>query len=76
MNAKRWFIAGIVQGVGFRYFVQSRARALNLTGWAKNLDEGLSELAAALHKGPPHSHVRSVEEREAVADSLSDFQVR
>ncbi len=88
MTAKRWFISGIVQGVGFRYFVQTKARHLNLTGWAKNLSDGpvevlaigsheeLNELAAALHKGAPLSTVRSVEEHEAAPESHSEFHVR
>lgn len=27
---------GLVQGVGFRYFVQKNAKALGLVGWVKN----------------------------------------
>jgi acylphosphatase len=87
-QAKRWFISGIVHGVGFRYFVRHHARILNVTGWAKNLSDGrvevlamgppggLSELAAALHKGPPMSQVRSVEEQEATPESYTDFHIR
>jgi acylphosphatase len=87
-KAKRWYIHGIVQGVGFRYFVRTQAQALNLTGWTRNLSDGrvevlavgpherLSELAAALHKGPPMSTVRHVEEQEAAPENHSDFHVR
>jgi len=88
MSARRWYISGIVQGVGFRYFARHQARGLGLTGYAKNLSDGrvevlamgpsesLDDLASALHKGPPMSHVRSVEEQEAVAEKMSEFQVR
>lgn len=31
---------GRVQGVGFRAFVQSSAKALNITGWVKNMSDG------------------------------------
>jgi acylphosphatase len=87
-RAKRWFVSGRVQGVGFRYFVQNRASALGLSGWARNLDDGrvevyavgepdrLSDLAAALHAGPPFSDVRSVEERDDHIEKLSGFQIR
>jgi len=38
--------------------------------------KSLNDLASALHKGPPMSDVRSVEEREAVPEKWLDFQVR
>ena len=31
---------GRVQGVGFRFFVQSNAKTLGLTGWVKNMSDG------------------------------------
>ena len=31
---------GRVQGVGFRFFVQSNAKAMGLTGWVKNMSDG------------------------------------
>jgi acylphosphatase len=86
--AKRWFVDGRVQGVGFRYFVQEKAAKLGLTGWVRNLGDGrvevyaagkpqkLSDLAAALHAGPPLSDVRRVEESEAAVQNISGFIVR
>ena len=32
--------AGRVQGVGFRYFVQTNAMELDITGWVRNMDDG------------------------------------
>jgi acylphosphatase len=87
-QARRWFISGRVQGVGFRYFVQKRATELKLAGWTRNLEDGrvevyavgdrkkLSELAAALHQGPPFSDVRGVEEAEQPVEKLSGFRIR
>lgn len=86
--AKRWFISGNVQGVGFRYFVQEKATSLGLTGWARNLSDGsvevyasgprsrLNDLAAALHVGPRAARVRGVEEREDRVESFSGFSIR
>jgi acylphosphatase len=39
-------VRGDVQGVGFRYFVQRRARDLGLQGWVRNNDDGTVELVA------------------------------
>lgn len=36
-------VLGFVQGVGFRRFVKSKAKKLNLTGWVKNLSDGRVE---------------------------------
>ena len=86
--AKRWFVNGNVQGVGFRFFVQDKAATLGISGWARNVDDGrvevyavgsankLSDLAAALHVGPRMADVRSVEEQEAKIENLSGFTVR
>jgi acylphosphatase len=85
--ARRWLVSGRVQGVGFRYFAQREARALGLTGWARNLDDGrlevyaagrpdqLEDMAAALHIGPAMADVRSVEERLEPVQSHSDFSI-
>lgn len=86
--AKRWFVSGIVQGVGFRFFVQNKAKALGLSGWVRNLDDGrveayaagapkkLNELAAALYLGPRLAQVRHIEEQDAAVEKYSDFFVR
>lgn len=86
--AKRWFISGSVQGVGFRFFVQNKAREFGLSGWTRNLPDGrvevyavgphakLSDLAASLHLGPRMAEVRGVEERDDTVENLNGFSVR
>ena len=86
-KARRWFVRGRVQGVGYRYFAQHAATALGLNGYTRNLDDGrvevyavgpdakLSELAASLHAGPRWSDVRGVEEQEAALESCSSFTI-
>ncbi|MCW5983172.1 MAG: acylphosphatase [Bryobacteraceae bacterium] len=85
--ARRYFVRGTVQGVGFRYFVERAAQELGLTGWVRNLDDGrvevyavgdaarLSELCGLLWRGPRWSHVRSVEEQEAAIEKRSGFHI-
>ncbi len=45
--ARRFFVRGRVQGVGFRYFVERHAGELGVTGYARNLDDGRVEVYAA-----------------------------
>ena len=54
---KRYYIIveGRVQGVGFRYFVQSIAAGYGLTGWVRNLENGMVDMEvqgedALIHK--------------------------
>ncbi len=83
--ARRYFIRGRVQGVGYRYFVQRVAAELQITGYVRNLDDGrvevyaagtpdqLSTLAGYLWKGPRWSDVRGVDEQEAAVLKYSGF---
>lgn len=85
-EARRWFVHGRVQGVGFRWFVEKHATALGLRGWVRNEDDGrvhvyavgspdqLNNLAARLHQGPLHADVRGVEEHEAPVQQLGSFR--
>jgi acylphosphatase len=66
-------VRGSVQGVGFRYFIQRKARQLGLRGWVRNNDDGTVELLAegsrsdleqlmmAAEEGPRMARVRRVE---------------
>jgi acylphosphatase len=85
--ARLYFVRGRVQGVGYRDYAQRVASALGLTGYVRNLDDGrvevcaagppdrLSDLAAALRKGPRFSDVRGVDEQEAALQRYADFQI-
>jgi acylphosphatase len=44
--ARRFFIAGEVQGVGYRFFAQRTAARHQVTGYVKNLDDGRVEVLA------------------------------
>jgi acylphosphatase len=79
-QAKRYFVSGMVQGVGFRYFVQHAAEKLHLSGYVRNLRDGrveafamgtaeqLTQFRAALERGPRFSSVTEVKEAPAIAD--------
>ena len=87
ITAKLYLVRGRVQGVGYRDYAQRVASARGLTGYVRNLDDGrvevyavgppdkLSDLAAALRKGPRLADVRGMEEQEAALKHYSDFQI-
>jgi acylphosphatase len=52
------WVRGRVQGVGFRWWVRSRALETGLVGWARNLDDGRVEVVA---EGPRERCERLVE---------------
>jgi acylphosphatase len=69
----RFLVSGMVQGVGFRWFVARHARSLGLRGYARNLPDGsvevvvdgpeesLPELERLLQAGPSSAQVDRVE---------------
>ena len=85
--ARRWFVRGRVQGVGFRYFAQREAVGLGLAGYSRNLDDGrvevyavgpaekLKELAGLLYRGPRWAEVRGVEEEDAAVRESAGFRI-
>jgi acylphosphatase len=86
--ARRYFIRGRVQGVGYRYFAERVANDLGLTGYTKNLDDGrvevyaagplnrLNDLAGLLWQGPRWADVRGVDEREEAVVKYRGFQIQ
>lgn len=82
-------VSGRVQGVGFRYFAQSKAGELALAGWVRNTPDGKVELEAQgedssvtsfireLRNGPRIGYVSGVRIFELpVSESDSRFEIR
>ncbi len=71
--ARRFVVSGRVQGVGFRYFTEDRARLEGLSGYVRNLADGRVEVGAegdleavqrferAIRRGPPGARVDACE---------------
>ena len=82
-QAKRFYVSGRVQGVGFRYSVERTAVDLGVGGYARNLFDGRVEVYAigsaeqmdglriALRRGPRMSAVHGLDELEA--EFLRDY---
>jgi acylphosphatase len=90
VTATRFRVEGLVQGVGFRWFVWRQAKRLGLRGLARNLRDGsvevladgpeaaLVELEQALQRGPPAAQVARVEKSEVPHEVVipSDFDIK
>ncbi len=78
--AKRYFVSGMVQGVGFRYFAQDAAEKLRIYGFVRNLRDGRvevfamgapqqhAEFRAMLERGPRFASISEVQEEPAAPD--------
>jgi acylphosphatase len=75
-QAKRFFVSGTVQGVGFRFFAERAARSLGVSGFVRNLFDGrvevyaigsadqLDALRTTLLRGPRMADVDHVDEQD------------
>jgi acylphosphatase len=81
-------ITGRVQGVGYRAWVEHRARAHHLEGWVRNRRDGsvealfagpadaVSEMIEECRHGPSLARVEAVQEESAGPDALNLRQPR
>ena len=82
-------VRGVVQGVGFRWFVQRTASRLGLHGWVRNRPDGTVEVAAegstaavdallaAIREGPDGAWVSEVAvRREPPTGASGGFEIR
>ena len=82
-QARRIYVSGQVQGVGYRYFACHAAEEIRVGGYVKNLPDGrvevyaigtraqLDSLVAVLRRGPRHALVEEVSLEDA--DLLPEF---
>ena len=87
-HALRAIVRGRVQGVGFRDYVETRARSLGLSGFVRNLPDGrsvevvaegarhdLERLVTDLQRGPSSAHITAVDtDWRTPTGARSDFR--
>lgn len=89
MKRVRVFISGLVQGVGFRHFVERKAEGLGLVGWVRNLPDGrveavfegskerIQEMISLCRKGPFGARVQNINvEWEEATGKFKTFETR
>ena len=82
-------VNGLVQGVGFRYFVLREAKRLGLNGYVKNLYTGevltvvegekavVEEMINKLRVGPIHAAVKNCKiDWQQSKNEFTDFEVK
>ena len=81
MITKHLMITGRVQGVGFRYYVEYKARQFGVAGWVRNRRDGSVEatiqggsdsveaLTVWARRGPPSAVVADVR----ISDGTGDY---
>jgi acylphosphatase len=86
MGCARFIVTGRVQGVFFRASARDEALRLQLTGYARNLDDGSVEVLACgsdaaldaierwLQRGPPSARVAAVLRSAAVETPPPGFR--
>ena len=87
--ARRYVVTGLVQGVGYRNFVEHLAGKINVQGYVRNRHDGsvevlgmgspeeLQKLRRGLEKGPMMAHVSGVSEEAIPVEPryLGDFTI-
>ncbi len=80
-------IRGVVQGVGYRAWVEDKARALGLSGWVRNRRDGSVEalvsgeataveaVISMCRRGPPAARVEGIESESAPAPTEAGFRM-
>jgi acylphosphatase len=81
-------VAGIVQGVGFRYYTRRIAMDLDLGGYVRNISDGSVEAVAEgdtekveifleqIASGPPAAVVREMKVTETTPEGYGLFDIR
>lgn len=88
MKTFHYIVKGMVQHVGYRFYVGMRAKKLGVCGKVRNLDNGdvevfvqssnsekLELIESAIYKGSPFGHVDEVIRDILDLEEMDDFQM-
>lgn len=71
-------VDGRVQGVGFRFFCTMNARTLDLTGWVRNMNNGMVEMEVQGEESSIEKFIRNIKKgnRFIRVDELSQKKIK
>ena len=71
-------VDGRVQGVGFRFFCTMNARTLDLTGWVRNMDNGMVEMEVQGEESSIEKFIRNIKKgiKFIRVDELSQKKIK
>ena len=88
MKTFHYIVKGMVQHVGYRFYVGMRAKKLEVCGKVRNLDNGdvevfvqsddfkkIDEMEKIIYKGSPFGHVDEVIRDIKDMEEMNDFQM-
>jgi len=83
----RFYVSGSIQPVIFNRFIKENADKLKIKGFIRNLQDGrveifieggidsITKMAPLCRKGPQHSLVKGIEEKEERYQGFPDFKI-
>jgi len=83
----RFLITGSIQPRFFNQFIKDNAEKLGIKGFVRNLEDGRAEIfieghteaieqmAPLCRRGPQHSLIRKVEEKDEYFQDFKDFKI-
>ena len=81
-------LSGDIQGIGFRYFISSKAKSLGINGWVKNLeydkveaifegnDDNVKEILDSCVRGHSLAKIKNIKINKEDFKDEKEFKIR
>ena len=86
-KSTRLFLTGSIQGIFFKQFIKDNADKHNVKGYVRIMEDGRAEIflegdeeavdivAAICRRGPQHTNIRFIEEKETNFQDFKEFKI-
>ena len=88
MKAIEITVKGLVQGIGYRYFVREKAKQAGINGYVMNLTDGnvliiaqgddrdLNDFIEGIKTEHSYAEINEIDIKEAKEEDFEDFQIK